>query len=79
MQSEQVEELVCLISSLDRTALMNQLLEFSGNFPVISRRSFSTLNRPSDSDICFSHCACKVSVYRKCSLPQPREKMRLED
>ena len=34
MQSEQVEELVCLISSLDRAALMHQLLEFSGNFPV---------------------------------------------
>jgi len=34
MQSEQVEELVCLISSLDRPTLTYQLLEFSANFPV---------------------------------------------
>jgi hypothetical protein len=34
MRSEQVEELVCLISSLDRPALTHQLLEFSGSFPV---------------------------------------------
>jgi hypothetical protein len=34
MQSEQVEELMCLISSLDRRALTHQLLQFTGNFPV---------------------------------------------
>ena len=34
MQSEQVEELVCLISSLDRPALIHHLLEFRANFPV---------------------------------------------
>ena len=34
LHSEQVEELVCLISSLDRPALTRQLLDFSGNFPV---------------------------------------------
>jgi hypothetical protein len=34
LQSEQVEELVCLISSLDRPALTHQLLQFTGSFPV---------------------------------------------
>jgi len=34
LQSEQVEELVCLISSLDRPAVVHQLLQFTGNFPV---------------------------------------------
>lgn len=34
MQCEQVEELVCLISSLDRPALTRQLLEFHASFPI---------------------------------------------
>lgn len=34
MNSEQVEELVCVISSLDRRALLHQFQEFTGNFPV---------------------------------------------
>ena len=33
-QSETVEELVCLISSMDRPALTRQLLEFHAAFPI---------------------------------------------
>ena len=32
--SDQVEELVCLISALDRRAVTRQLMEFSATFPV---------------------------------------------
>ena len=34
LQSEQVEELVCLISALDRAALTHQILEFHAAFPI---------------------------------------------
>ena len=34
MQPEQVEDLVCLISSLDRPSVVHQLLEFHAHFPV---------------------------------------------
>ena len=34
MQADQVEEMLCLISSLDRPALTHQLVEFRANFPV---------------------------------------------
>ncbi|HET6247846.1 MAG TPA: hypothetical protein VFE47_09120 [Tepidisphaeraceae bacterium] len=34
MQADQVEEMLCLISSLDRPALMHQLIEFRADFPV---------------------------------------------
>ena len=40
LQSDQVEDLVCLISSLDRHALVHQLLEFAGDFPVDFTPSF---------------------------------------
>jgi hypothetical protein len=31
---EQVEELICLVSSLDRPALTRQFREFRGSFPI---------------------------------------------
>ncbi len=34
LQPEQVEELICLVSSLDRHALVRQFQEFDANFPV---------------------------------------------
>ena len=34
LESHQVEELICLVSSLDKPALTSQFLSFSGNFPV---------------------------------------------
>ncbi|HZL34813.1 MAG TPA: hypothetical protein VFC78_05845 [Tepidisphaeraceae bacterium] len=39
-QSEQVEELVCLISALDRPALTGQILEFHAAFPIDFTREF---------------------------------------
>ncbi len=34
LQPEQVEELICLVSSLDRPALVRQFQEFDAGFPV---------------------------------------------
>jgi hypothetical protein len=34
LQSTQIEELICLVSSLDRGTLTRQFLNFRGNFPV---------------------------------------------
>jgi hypothetical protein len=34
LQAHQVEELICLASSLDRASLTKQFLTFRGNFPV---------------------------------------------
>ncbi|HWE94818.1 MAG TPA: hypothetical protein VG269_12710 [Tepidisphaeraceae bacterium] len=34
LQSDQVEELVCLISALDRAAIVHQITEFRAQFPV---------------------------------------------
>jgi hypothetical protein len=34
LESHQVEELICLVSSLDKPALTQQFLTFRGNFPV---------------------------------------------
>jgi hypothetical protein len=34
LQSEQIEQLVCLVSSLDRPALVRQLQQFEANFPI---------------------------------------------
>ena len=34
LQPEQVEELICLVSSLDRPALVRQFQEFDASFPV---------------------------------------------
>ncbi|MDB5357949.1 MAG: hypothetical protein JWN24_4402 [Phycisphaerales bacterium] len=34
LQSDQVEELVCLIAALDRAAIVHQILEFRATFPV---------------------------------------------
>ena len=34
LDSYQVEELICLVSSLDKRALTAQFLSFRGNFPV---------------------------------------------
>jgi hypothetical protein len=34
LESHQVEELICLVSSLDKPTLTSQFLSFSGNFPV---------------------------------------------
>ncbi|MDB5175112.1 MAG: hypothetical protein JWO87_4007 [Phycisphaerales bacterium] len=34
LQADQVEELVCVISALDRAALAHQILEFRAAFPV---------------------------------------------
>jgi hypothetical protein len=34
LESHQVEELICLVASLDKPALTNQFMEFRGNFPI---------------------------------------------
>jgi hypothetical protein len=34
LESHQVEELICLVSSLDKPALTRQFMSFRGNFPV---------------------------------------------
>lgn len=34
LESHQVEELICLVSSLDKPTLTQQFLTFRGNFPV---------------------------------------------
>ena len=34
LQSHQVEELICLVASMDKPALTRQFLTFRGNFPV---------------------------------------------
>jgi hypothetical protein len=34
LQAEQVEELICLVSVLDRTTLIRQFSEFPARFPV---------------------------------------------
>jgi hypothetical protein len=34
LDSHQVEELICLVSALDKPALTRQFLGFRGNFPV---------------------------------------------
>jgi hypothetical protein len=34
LESYQVEELICLVSSLDKPALTRQFLTFRGSFPV---------------------------------------------
>lgn len=34
LESHQVEELICLVSSLDKPTLTRQFMSFSGNFPV---------------------------------------------
>ncbi len=34
LNASQVEELICIVSAMDRPALTQRLLEFRGNFPV---------------------------------------------
>ena len=34
LESHQVEELICLVSSLDKPALTKQFLTFRGDFPI---------------------------------------------
>jgi len=34
LEAQQVEELICLVSSLDKSALTTQFLDFRGNFPI---------------------------------------------
>jgi hypothetical protein len=34
LESHQVEELICLVSSLDKVALTTQFLSFNGSFPI---------------------------------------------
>ena len=34
LESHQVEELICLVASLDKPALATQFKEFRGNFPI---------------------------------------------
>lgn len=34
LESHQVEELICLVSSLDKPTLISQFLDFRGNFPI---------------------------------------------
>lgn len=34
LEAQQIEELICLVSALDRPALVHQFLNFRGNFPV---------------------------------------------
>ena len=34
LQSEQVEELICLVSSLDRDTLVTQFTRFPADFPI---------------------------------------------
>jgi hypothetical protein len=34
LESQQVEELICLVSSLDKPTLTKQFLTFRGSFPV---------------------------------------------
>lgn len=34
LESHQVEELICLVSSLDKASLTREFLTFRGNFPI---------------------------------------------
>jgi hypothetical protein len=34
LQPEQVEELICLVSAMDRAALIRQFRDFRANFPI---------------------------------------------
>lgn len=34
LEASQVEELICLVSAMDRPALVRQFREYRGNFPV---------------------------------------------
>ena len=34
MQAQQIEELICVVSSMDRAALTEKFLNFRGQFPV---------------------------------------------
>lgn len=34
LESHQVEELICLVASLDKPTLTSQFMEFRGNFPI---------------------------------------------
>ena len=34
LESQQVEELICLVASMDKSALTKQFLTFRANFPV---------------------------------------------
>ena len=40
LQSDQIEELICLVSALDRPALVEQFLNFRGSFPIDFTRDF---------------------------------------
>ena len=42
LQSDQVEELICLVSVLDRDALINQFTKFPSRFPVDFTSEFLT-------------------------------------
>ncbi len=39
-QSQQVEELICLVSSLDREALVHQFANYQATFPVDFTKEF---------------------------------------
>lgn len=41
-QSQQVEELICLVSSLDREALVHQFTNYQATFPVDFTKEFLT-------------------------------------
>jgi hypothetical protein len=34
LEAHQVEELICLVSSLDKRTLTSQFMDFRGNFPI---------------------------------------------
>jgi hypothetical protein len=40
LQGSQIEDLICLVSSLDRPALTRQFLSFRGSFPVDFKPDF---------------------------------------
>ena len=42
LQSNQVEELICLVSALDRQSLIQQFAEYKANFPVDFTTEFLT-------------------------------------
>lgn len=40
MEAEQVEELICIVSSMERDALTERLMSFKATFPVDFTREF---------------------------------------
>ena len=66
LQSPQIEELICLVSSLDRQTLTEQFLNFRGQLPGRLHADFSTSSRSTDCGTSSSRCACRTSTCRSC-------------